>query len=295
MDGKRYWDLRASEVERRPGTVVALCEQPGLMVAPHWHAQAEVNYVLRGRMEYRMEGYHAVLGAGDLALFWGGMPHRVVDTDADTLYQVVHLPLFHFFRLRLSAELQRRIMRGATLVTDGPQAEDGFAFGRWGQALSSGNLRRVGHALDELLLRLERIELEPHRLIDIDSARPAPPDPADSPTLDSVRRMCVFIAANFRDDIDSAAIAAAADIHPNYAMTVFKRCTGLSLSAYVSLLRLSYAQALLADDGASVLQVALESGFGSLSAFNKCFRKKAGMTPSEFKREHRAVPSLTGT
>ncbi len=37
----------------------------------------------------------------------------------------------------------------------------------------------------------------------------------------------------------------------------------------------------------------MDSGFGSVSAFNKCFRKKAGMTPSEFKREHRAAsPAL---
>ena len=64
----------------------------------------------------------------------------------------------------------------------------------------------------------------------------------------------------------------------------------MSLGEYVSLLRLSYAQALLLKEDASILQVAMDSGFGSLSAFNKCFRKKAGMTPSEFKRERRLAP-----
>ncbi len=72
-------------------------------------------------------------------------------------------------------------------------------------------------------------------------------------------------------------------------MTFFKKATGLSLNGYLSLLRVSYAQALLADDGANILEVALESGFGSLSAFNKSFRRKAGMTPTEFKREHRLI------
>lgn len=50
-------------------------------------------------------------------------------------------------------------------------------------------------------------------------------------------------------------------------------------------MRLSYAQALLLRDDANVLRVAMESGFGSLSAFNKSFRKIAGMSPSDFRRD----------
>lgn len=290
MDAKRYWTLRLSEVERSPDAVVALCEQPGLMPGPHWHAQAEVNFVVRGALEYRMQGYRVRIGAGELALFWGGLPHQVVDTEPHTLFHVVHLPLFHFFRLRLSAELQRRITDGAMLLTAEGGAEDAFAFARWTAWLNGGAPRRAAHAIDEMLLRLERMELGPHRLLDPAQAAPGAPEPADHPTLQSVRRMCGFIAAHFRDDVSCAEIAAAAGVHPKYAMGIFRKATGMSILAYLSLLRLSYAQALLAEDGANVLQVALESGFGSISSFNKCFRKKAGMTPSEFKREHRQAP-----
>ena len=48
--------------------------------------------------------------------------------------------------------------------------------------------------------------------------------------------MCDFIAENFLDDIDSVDIAAAADIHPKYAMSVFKKSTGMTLNEYVNLL-----------------------------------------------------------
>ena len=107
------------------------------------------------------------------------------------------------------------------------------------------------------------------------------------PSFQTLGRISRFIAENFRNEIDSADIAVSADIHPKYAMSVFKSSTGMTLNEYVSLMRISYAQALLRDGRDGILQVAMDSGFGSLSAFNKCFRKKTGTTPSEFRRESR--------
>jgi len=291
MAAKRFWDPLASTVERLPNQLVVSCEQPGIMAAAHWHAQAEVNYVFRGAVEYEMRGHRVRLEAGALALFWGGLPHRVVDTGEDTYFHAIHLPLTHFFRLRLAPDLQGRLMRGATLAAAEPQAEDAPAFTRRGRWLSSDDPLLVGHAIDELLLRIERMGIEPHSVLETEAPGEVAPDAAEpQPSFQSIRRICGFIAEHFREDIDSASIALSADIHPKYAMNVFKRSTGMSLGEYVSLLRVSYAQALLMDDDASILRVAMESGFGSVSAFNKCFRKKAGMTPSEFKRERRAAP-----
>ena len=45
-------------------------------------------------------------------------------------------------------------------------------------------------------------------------------------------------------------------------------------------------------DEASVLTVAMDSGFGSLSAFNKSFRKISGMSPSDFRRDVRGRPEV---
>ena len=287
MGGKRHWDPRESTIEQVPNEIVLSFQQPGIMAAPHWHAQAEVNYVLRGALEYEMPGYRLPLRAGDVALFWGGLPHRVADTDEDTYFHAIHLPLFHFFRLRLSPDLQQRLMAGAALVGAGIRSEDDLAFSRRKRYLESDDPRLVQHAVDDLRVRIERIGLEPHQVHEPKEPGTGAPGGAEQPSFQSIPRLCGYIAEHFREDIDCADIAVSADIHPKYAMNVFKRSMGMSLGEYVSLLRLSYAQALLTREDVSILQAAMDSGFGSLSAFNKCFRKKAGMTPSEFKREHR--------
>ena len=222
--------------------------------------------------------------AGDMCLFWGGLPHQMDYSSDDAVYAGAHLPLVHFFRLHLPVDLRHRLMTGATLVTGATDPSDVNNFERWNGYARSGDPAKTEHAVNELLLRLERVRFEPYRLVPDASAYADAASPFDQQSSRNVGHMCDFIAENFLYEIDCVDIAAAADIHPKYAMSVFKKSTGMTLNEYVNLLRLSYAQALLMNQDANVLRVAMDSGFGSLSAFNKSFRKLAGMSPSDFRK-----------
>jgi AraC-like DNA-binding protein len=281
------WDPHKSTVESVPNTLVVSHEQPGIMHCPHWHAQVEVNFVFRGTMEYHMHGHAVALEAGDVCLFWGGLPHQVVDTSADAYFVAIHLPLVHFFRLRLDSAMSHKLMLGATLLSGRPDGTDHASFERWADYIRSDDPARREHAVDELLLRIERLRFEPHQLIEPAGLEDGPAEPIDMQSFHNIGQICAFITANFREDIDSVDIASSAAIHPKYAMSVFKKSTGMTLNEYVNLLRLSYAQALLLRGDGNVLRVAMESGFGSLSAFNKSFRKIAGKSPSDYRRDSR--------
>lgn len=294
MSGKAYYEPGTNGVERLPTELQMFYASPLLMRSAHWHAQVEVNYIVRGWAHYRMSGHEITFRQGELALFWGGLPHLLDDGSDDLIYAGGHLPLVHFFRLRLPPDVQARLMQGATLVTQATDESDPINFARWNLYARSGDAMKASLAVDELLLRIERIRFSPYSLLPDGKllAEDGGPDHHASPI---VVRICEYIADNFREDIDSVDIAVAADIHPKYAMTVFKKSTGMTLNDYIILMRLSYAQAMLMRDEASVLAVAMESGFGSLSAFNKSFRKIAGMSPSDFRRDVRCRPSVEMT
>ncbi|SDG17642.1 helix-turn-helix domain-containing protein [Pelagibacterium luteolum] len=284
---KRYWNPLKSTVESVPNQLVISHEQPGIMSTAHWHAQVEINYVFSGSVDYQMQGHTVHLEAGDVCLFWGGLPHQVVDTGDDAMFIAIHLPLVHFFRLRLPVDIQQKLMRGATLLAGKRDAGDDQSFARWSDYLRSDDGVRVNHAIDELLLRIERIQFDSYRLVDAATTDTAPLEAPDRQSFHNIGEICAYIADNFRHDIDSSAIASCVDIHPKYAMSMFKKSTGMTLNEYVSLLRLSYAQAMLMRDDVNVLQVAMDSGFGSLSAFNTSFRKLAGMSPTDYRRSAR--------
>ena len=227
------------------------------MTSPHWHAQVEVNFIMRGSVHYIMAEHDLSLSAGEMCLFWGGLPHQMDARSDDAIYAGAHLPLVHFFRLHLPSDVPRRLMMGATLVSAATDAADHHDFERWNRYWSSGDAARTQHAVNELLLRLERMRFEPYRLVPKDEAAGIA-SPFDQQSSRNVGRMCDFIAENFRDDIDSVDIAAAAGIHPKYAMSVFRKTTGMTLNEYVNLLRLSYAQALLMKDDVNVINVAMD-------------------------------------
>lgn len=58
--------------------------------------------------------------------------------------------------------------------------------------------------------------------------------------------------------------------------------TGLSPSKFIRKLRLKRAAALMEHSGGNITEIALKSGFGSLSYFTKCFREEYGITPSVY-------------
>ncbi len=284
MPERPFYQPGASSVEGLPLALQMFHNRPLIMLKPHWHAQVEVNFIVRGSVHYLMNDHEISLSAGEMCLFWGGLPHQMDDASDDVFYAGAHLPLVHFFRLHLPADVRHRLMTGATLVTAATDRSDAANFERWNCYARSGDPAKAQHAVDELLLRLERMRFEPYRLVPDGLPGEDATSPFDQQSSRNVGHMCDFIAENFLYDIDCVDIAAAADIHPKYAMSVFKKSTGMTLNEYVNLLRLSYAQAMLMHQDAKVLTVAMDSGFGSLSAFNKSFRKLAGMSPSDFRK-----------
>ena len=64
-----------------------------------------------------------------------------------------------------------------------------------------------------------------------------------------------------------------------------------NFSAYVNQYRLAEAMTALADPGQSgrpVLTIALDAGFQSIGPFNRAFKSRTGLTPTEFRRKHQA-------
>lgn len=276
-------------IEATPSRLHFFHSRPRRMPWPHWHAQVEVNFVTEGTVRYAFGHREFDLEAGDMCIFWGGQPHRMLETSQDAHFAGVHLPLSYFFRLSLPASVSSQLVAGAIAVTSATDTSDLLNFQRWVPWSSSADEKLRSNAIGELLLRIERIFLTDYKIVEaaagVQIARSAQP-------ANAFLTMCDFVAENFLDDIAVADVARAAGLHPKYAMNLFKRTSGLTLNNYLTLLRISYAQAKLLTGSDSVLNIAMEAGFGSISAFNKAFRLIAKTAPTKFRQTPHPIGSF---
>lgn len=74
-------------------------------------------------------------------------------------------------------------------------------------------------------------------------------------------------------------------LNPDYLTRIFKKETGLSISDYLMQQRIEYAKKLLRTTDQSVSEIALTSGYSNLSYFSTTFKKMAGTTPVEYRKQ----------
>jgi AraC family transcriptional regulator len=65
---------------------------------------------------------------------------------------------------------------------------------------------------------------------------------------------------------------------------MFKRSTGLTPHRYLNEVRLERAKRLLTNGAMMIIDVALDTGFASPSQFTAFFRKRTGLTPTQYRR-----------
>ncbi|HHV98028.1 MAG TPA: helix-turn-helix transcriptional regulator [Clostridiaceae bacterium] len=75
-----------------------------------------------------------------------------------------------------------------------------------------------------------------------------------------------------------------AHLSPYHFIRTFKAYTGKSPYEYLMLVKLNKAKELLSSNKSSITEVCYTCGFNNLSNFINCFKKKVGVTPSEYRK-----------
>ena len=255
--------------------------RPYVSMPAHRHDQVEINYSVGGSLTYLLAGSTVTVRPGRLSLFWAGMPHSVVGATGGETFYWVYVPLVWVMRLGLPASFMGRVMGGDLISDARPSAEDRPMLDRW-----SGELPDADDARRRLIVR--EVEARVMRLaLSQEGAGEEVRDPAQRGPVGKVSDMARFVAENHADPLRAAEVARHVGLHPNYAMTLFRRHYGMTLSAYLTRLRVCRAQHLLLSTDAEISRVAFESGFGSISRFYEAFKKISGQTP----RQYRLRPS----
>jgi len=104
-----------------------------------------------------------------------------------------------------------------------------------------------------------------------------------------VQQAVDYIESHFHLNITVEELAERASQSPDYFSRQFNVHTGERPLSYVQFKRIEHAQFLMIQSDLSFNEIALKTGFESLSYFSRIFKQRTGQTPSEYKKKNKIV------
>lgn len=264
--------------------------RPPLMGRAHRHNEVELNFVDGGAVTYLFSGRQVTVSAGRLAVFWAAVPHQMVGADDGAMLWWLTLPLARVLAWRLPDHLTHRLLHGYPVVDVGVgrASADYALFSQWHDDLSCDSAECRQIVILEVEARLRRLALALADGGDVVRSDEAFRTTVSGEAVSKAEAIARYIAEHYGEPLRVGAIASAVDLQANYAMSLFRRTFGMSMVEYLTQYRIADAQRLLATTDATVVDIALESGFGSLSRFYAAFTRACGQSPRAYRASVRA-------
>ena len=95
-----------------------------------------------------------------------------------------------------------------------------------------------------------------------------------------------FMEAHYAEPLTLPLVAKAAGLSVSRLAHVFKAQVGMSVTAYLNMVRVNWARYYLTNSSLRVSETAFQVGFGNLSHFNHVFRRATGLSPTQYRRQH---------
>lgn len=101
-----------------------------------------------------------------------------------------------------------------------------------------------------------------------------------------------FINQNYATDLSLTQLSEYVYTNPSSLSSEFNAEVGMSLSEYVTSLRIRKAQQLLREGEASIPEIAQQAGFSGAKYFREIFKRQTGLSPQQYRNEyHKTHPA----
>lgn len=258
----------------------------------NWHPEVEVHYIRRSCGLFYVGDHIGEYGPGHLVLAGSNLPHDWVTPGVGPGCAVERIE-----GRDIVVQLDpARLARAASELCEVEDVHVLFDRARLGLEFGGDTAREGGRLLERMggqhrlaalgtlleLLALLATSRECRTLASAPFAATFRPD--TKVDVERLGRALSYIQARFLDDIRIGDVARHVGLSEGAFSRFFRAQTGNRYSDHVLSLRIWEARRLLADPRLPITAVGFASGFGTITNFNRTFRRRTGMTPSQYRR-----------
>lgn len=251
------------------------------MFVPHFHTFYEVYYLKEGSANYLIEGELLSVKAGDVLLIKPYLLHKTLYPDSSNNVRYLisfneayfnYLPkddiswFLQVFRqscpiIRLDKETKRKWDQKLQMIKmEAKEKRSGYNF-------------RIHSIMQELFLTIN----------DKDNSKPIINQNLTT-TEQKILEVIGYIHSHYEEKLTLQILAERFYISSYYLSHRFKYITGYTLIEYIQLIRIKKAQELLETTKLRTIDICENCGFGSISQFNRVFKKVCGISPGKYRR-----------
>ena len=249
----------------------------------HWHHYIEIVLAHDDGIIYEVNGETFPLKPGDLLFIWPGELHAVSTTNRE--HRLIMLQLdADFLEKRVDFQSVAYLFYQIRLLNEKnfPEIEK-----LRGYLTSLRELSLSGASFSELrgciLLYQFFILLGENLSLPTETT----PPPKTSHSAQVRRQMiaaCTWISNHCTEPVSLEEAAEVAGFSRYHFSKLFREYTGLSFTDFIARERLRIAENLLKKPDLTITEVSLESGFNSISTFNRVFLKFKNVSPTDFRQ-----------
>lgn len=250
----------------------------------HYHPEYELTLITKGEGKRMVGDSHEPFSEGDLVLVGPGVPHTWSSPagsgpSAAVVVQFTDAFISHFSTLpefRNGWGMLQQAGRGRHFRAPSPDIAD---------AVRKLPERDGISRLTSLISILESLGQSGSTAL----ASPSYSAIRNTGTANRVNKICHYVQESASEGLSLDRAAALAHLSPSAFCKFFRRHMGRSFSDYVNEIRIADACLQLIRTDKTIREVAGDTGFDSLTYFNRIFSRKRGMTPSAFRKKAKSV------
>lgn len=271
---------RLTEKKPTQSFVCYKMSQPSFGFFWHYHPEYELTYIVSGEGKRLVGNNYEEFQAGDLVLLGPNLPHTWI-SDKKTKQRCKAIviqfskefigPFLQYEELKEIKKLLQKSEKGIQFLSK--KNEDINLLMQ--QIVRLSNMNK----LFQLLVILQKLTTIKSVQLNAVTFSPIKEDINQH----RINKVFQYVQSGFRHTISLQKAATLLHLSKSAFCKYFKRISGKTFSDYVNEIRIANACQLLIETDKPVSQIAFNSGFESLTYFNRVFYKKKYVTPKKFR------------
>lgn len=259
----------------------------GPVCGMHFHSELEFLYVNSGTMKYCTDDAEYIAKKGDVMFINSKVPHCTEALTDDCSHSFIQFkePKMENDQMRYLARFLKLSDTSAFLFTH-----------------TDKDTSEIGNYINEIINNFDNEEIHYDYYINgimylilallykrkiLTSKEMS----VNFSALDRISPIFDYIHQNYNEDLSLEKLSRILNINEQYFCRLFKKATGSNITDYINFIRIYNAEKMMKTN-MNISEIAENTGFSSLSYFNKIFKKYKQYAPSEYKKLSRQKEGL---